>query len=86
MLDDQVDRCSVASGSRVWSILFAGVSPLAVVHHAGYEEDEEQDDVAGDEYDEVQRHRVDLYFIQHYDDWDSQHTHAPQIHTCKVRC
>lgn len=70
----------VGSGYRIGSVLFARVSALAVVHHAGDEEDEEQDGVAGDEDDEVQCYRVDLHLVQHYDGWDAK------PHTCRVGC
>lgn len=74
----------VGAGYRIGSVLFARVSALAVVHHAGDEEDEEQDDVAGDKDDQVQCYRVDLHLVHHYDGWDLKlHTHA---HTRRIGC
>lgn len=44
----------------VGGVLFGGVFPPAVVQDAGDEEDQEQDDIAGDQDDEVQGDGVNL--------------------------
>lgn len=65
LYDDQADGAVVGARDRVGGVHSARVLALAVVHHAGDEEDEEQDDVAGDKDEEVQRYRVDLHLVQH---------------------
>lgn len=48
---------------RVRGVLLGGIFAPAVVHDARYQEDQEQDDVAGDEDAEVQRDGVDLLVV-----------------------
>jgi len=50
-------------GQGVRGVLLGGVFAPAVVHDARYQEDEEQDDVAGDEDAEVQGDGVDLLVV-----------------------
>lgn len=50
-------------GLWIRGVLFGGIFAPAVVHDTGYEEDQEQDNVAGDENAEVQSDRVDLLVV-----------------------
>lgn len=61
--DHQPDRSGVDIGHGVGCVLFGGVLALAVIEDAGDEEDEEEDDIAGDQDDEVEGDRVYLHIV-----------------------
>lgn len=61
--DHQADGCLVGDGKWGRVVLFAGIFSLAVVHDAGVEEDKKEDDIAGDQDDEVQGHWVNLKLV-----------------------
>lgn len=50
-------------GLRVRSVLLGGIFAPAVIHDTGYEENQEQDNVAGDEDAKVQSDGVDLLVV-----------------------
>lgn len=47
----------------IWGVLLRGIFAPAVVHDTGYQENQEQDNVAGDEDAEVQSDGVDLLVV-----------------------
>lgn len=61
--DYQPDRSGVDVRHGVGCVLFGGVLALAVIEDAGDEEDEEEDDIAGDQDDEVEGDWVYLHIV-----------------------
>lgn len=61
--DHQPDGSGVDVGHGVGRVLLGGILALAVVEDAGDEEDEEEDDIAGDQDDEVEGDRVYFHIV-----------------------